>query len=203
MDKAAFWNRIARRYASSPVSDEAAYRRKIELTQAHMTPATEALEFGCGTGSTALVHAPHVKSYHATDISEEMIGIARSKQPAPDNLTFEVAEFDEMPLAADSLDMVLGLSILHLLPDPQATIAKAFRVLRPGGTFVSSTACIARLWPLKLILPFGQAIGRLPLLRFFSADDLRRMMRDAGFEIVEDWPIQGGKVVFLIARKPV
>jgi cyclopropane fatty-acyl-phospholipid synthase-like methyltransferase len=40
-------------------------------------PATdmEVLEFGCGTGSTAIVHAPHVKELRAIDISEKMIGI--------------------------------------------------------------------------------------------------------------------------------
>lgn len=203
MHKAAFWNRIAKKYAASPISDETAYRRKLELTQARMTPETEALEFGCGTGSTALVHAGHVKSYLATDFSDAMIGIARGKVPAPDNLTFEVAAFDEMPLDAESLDMVLGLSILHLVPDPDATIAKAFHVLRPGGHFVSSTVCMAHMWPLKLIAPLGQAIGRLPHLSFFSPDALRDKIKAAGFEIEEDWLPDSGRVVFLIATKPV
>ena len=53
MDRTAFWNRIAKKYAASPISDEAAYKHKLELTQARMTPETEALEFGCGTGGTA------------------------------------------------------------------------------------------------------------------------------------------------------
>jgi ubiquinone/menaquinone biosynthesis C-methylase UbiE len=201
MHKAAFWNRIAEKYAASPISDEAAYRRKLDLTQARMTPETEALEFGCGTGSTALIHAEHVKSYRATDFSDAMIEIAQSKVPVPENLKFEVAAFDEMPLDDASLDMVLGLSILHLVPDPMVTIAKAYRVLRPGGHFVTSTALLARFWPLKLIAPLGQAIGRLPQLSFFGADDLRGIMRDAGFAIEEDWQPDGGKTLFLIAQK--
>lgn len=208
MDKAAFWNRIAERYAASPVSDEVAYRRKLELTQARMTPDTEALEFGCGTGSTALIHAPHVKSYRATDFSEAMIEIAKGKGAeakgrVPENLSFEVAAFDDMDLADARLDMVLGLSILHLVPDPDATIAKAFRVLRPGGYFVTSTACIGHLWPLKPIASLGHAIGRLPTLQFFSADRLRGKMRDAGFEIEEDWHPKKSAALFLIAKRPV
>ena len=203
MHKAAFWNRIAEKYASSPISDEAAYKRKLELTQARMTPETQALEFGCGTGSTALIHADHVKSYRATDFSDAMIEIARTKEPMPENLSFDVAAFDEMALDDESLDMVLGLSILHLVPDPRATIAEAFRVLRLGGHFVTSTALLGRMWPLKLIAPLGQAIGRLPQLSFFGAQDLRAMMRDAGFEIEEDWQPDAGRTLFLIARKPV
>lgn len=202
MHKAAFWNRVAKKYAASPISDEAAYQRKLELTQARMTSDTEVLEFGCGTGGTARIHADLVKSYRATDFSDAMIEIARSNGPVPDNLAFEVAEFDEMPLDDASLDMVLGLSILHLVPDPEATIARAFRVLRPGGHFVTSTALLSRMWPLKLIAPLGRAIGRLPQLSFFSADALRGMMREAGFEIAEDWLPGKGQVLFLIAQKP-
>jgi len=37
------------------------------------------LEFGCGTGSTALLHASFVKHMTATDISDEMIEIAKQK----------------------------------------------------------------------------------------------------------------------------
>ena len=202
MDKAVFWNRIAAKYAASPISDEATYRRKLEMTQVRMTPDTEALEFGCGTGGTARIHAEHVKSYLATDYSDAMIEIAKARAPVPENLTFEVAAFDDMPLDDSSLDMVLGLSILHLVPDPEATIAKAFRVLRPDGLFVSSTACIKHLWPLKFIAPLGQAIGRLPHLNFFSEDGLRGMMQSAGFEIEEDWQPGRRGALFLIARKP-
>lgn len=198
----AFWNRIAEKYAASPIPDEAGYQRKLALTQARMTPETEALELGCGTGATARLHAPLVKSYRATDFSEAMIEIARARGPVPENLSLEVAAFDDMPLDATSLDMVLGLSILHLVPDPDATIAKVFRVLRPGGLFVSSTACIGHMWPFKLIAPLGEAIGRLPHLSFFSPDTLRDMIRAPGFAIEEDWVPDGGRVVFLIAQKP-
>ncbi len=202
MNSTAFWNRIARKYAASPISDEAAYRRKLALTQARMTPETEALEFGCGTGGTARKHAPHVRSYRATDFSPAMIEIARSNGALPENLTFEVAAFDDMALEDAQFDMVLGLSILHLVPDPDVTIAKAFRGLKPGGCFVSSTACLGTMWPLKLIAPLGQAIGRLPQLSFFTADGLRDKIRAVGFEIEEDWVPAGGRTLFLIARIP-
>lgn len=201
-ERAAFWNRIADKYAASPIPDEAVYARKLELTQARMRPDMEVLEFGCGTGGTARHHAPRVKRYRATDFSAEMVEIAKGRGPVPDNLSFELAEFDTMDLAEASLDMVLGLSILHLVPDPDATIAKAFRVLRPGGSFVTSTACMGRMWPLKLFAPLGQALGRLPNLAFFTEDQLRGKMKAAGFVIEEDCQPRKGAALFLIAKKP-
>jgi ubiquinone/menaquinone biosynthesis C-methylase UbiE len=201
-DRADFWNRIAKKYAASPIADEAAYHRKLALTSARLKPEMEVLEFGCGTGGTARHHAPKVRHYRATDISPAMIKIARGKGPVPDNLTFDVAEFDTIPLDDDSLDMVLGMSILHLVADPAVTIAKAVRVLKPGGFFVSSTACVGRMWYLRPLVPLGRAVGLLPQLTFFTENALRDMVRAAGLEIVEDWQAKKGAALFLIARKP-
>jgi ubiquinone/menaquinone biosynthesis C-methylase UbiE len=76
---ARFWNRIARRYARMKVPDEASYRHKLDRTRAYLGPGPEVFEFGCGTGTTALHHAPHVAHVRAVDISPAMIAIAREK----------------------------------------------------------------------------------------------------------------------------
>lgn len=56
-----FWDKIATRYSKKPVADEAAYQKKLQITQEYFRPDMEVLEIGCGTGSTAITHAPHVK----------------------------------------------------------------------------------------------------------------------------------------------
>ena len=103
------------------------------------------LEFGCGTGSTALVHAARVKHILAIDISSKMIEIARAKAEANHvtNITFRRAAIDEFTAPDASFDAVLGHSILHLLEDRDSVIAKVHGMLKPGGVFISSTACIA------------------------------------------------------------
>ena len=90
-DAARFWDRMAKGYAKRPVADQATYAEKLKRTRAHFSPASEVLEFGCGTGSTALAHAPYAGHIRATDISGEMLAIARAKAQEADitNVSFE------------------------------------------------------------------------------------------------------------------
>ncbi|MCB1843434.1 MAG: hypothetical protein KDI09_10770 [Halioglobus sp.] len=53
---AEFWDRIAPGYSRQPIADAESYARKLAATQALMQPHMKVLEFGCGTGSTALAH---------------------------------------------------------------------------------------------------------------------------------------------------
>jgi len=76
---AKFWNRIADRYSRQRVADEESYLKKLKKTQEYFRPHMEVLEIGCGTGSTAIAHAPFVKHIEAIDISSRMIEIARGK----------------------------------------------------------------------------------------------------------------------------
>ncbi|MEM9841084.1 MAG: SAM-dependent methyltransferase, partial [Pseudomonadota bacterium] len=64
-DKAKFWDRIAEKYARQPISNQKAYEIKLDLTREYFTPQSNVLEFGCGTGSTAILHAPYVAHIHA------------------------------------------------------------------------------------------------------------------------------------------
>ena len=82
---------MAGRYSKSPVADEASYQEKLRVTRTYLQPDSEVLEFGCGTGSTAISHSPHVRSIHAIDISSKMLEIAQGKADweGIENVTFE------------------------------------------------------------------------------------------------------------------
>lgn len=202
-----FWDRIAAKYAASPVSDEASYQKKLEATRRFLTPQTEMLEYGCGTGSTAITHAPHVRHIRATDISQAMLDIARGKAEAAGigNISFECTSIEALQAEDAGYDVILAMSILHLVADPDAVLAKTFAMLRPGGRFLSSTTCLKDLPIRWLLLPVG-AIGRLtgllPLLTFFSRAELEAKIAAAGFEIEDAWQPGKGRAVFIVARKP-
>ena len=142
---AGFWDRIAKRYAKQPVADEVSYEKKLEITRGYLRPDMEVLELGCGTGSTAILHAPHVRHIRAVDISPRMLEIARHKTEVAgiDNITYECAAIDDLCLEPESVDMVLALNILHLVDDREPVIRMVHEALKPGGTLVASTACLA------------------------------------------------------------
>lgn len=183
---AKFWDRIAKRYARTPIADEATYQKKIELTRARLNPAMKALEFGCGTGSTALLLAPLVDEYEAIDVSANMISIAEQKlkdRHVP-QLSFKPQALEDYPLKPGCLDVVLGHSILHLLDDPQAAIEKVHQLLKPGGLFISSTACLSEgMRFFRFVAPIGKWLGLLPGVQVFSQAELTLWLRTAGFEI--------------------
>lgn len=202
---AKFWDKIAKRYSRKPISDEAAYQKKLQVTREYLRPDMEVLEFGCGTGSTAIAHASYVKHILATDISPKMIEIAKDKADANDveNVTFKVATIEALDASGSSYDAILGLSILHLLDDKDSAIAKVYKLLRPGGVFVSNTVCLGDTmkW-FRFIGPIGRALGLMPLVRIFTRNELEESLITAGFEIEYDWQPDEGRVIFIVARRP-
>ena len=198
-----FWDRIANRYAKKPVGDEAAYQRKLAKTREYFRQDMEVLEIGCGTGSTAIAHAPYVRHIRATDISDKMIAIAQGKAAAAgvQNVTFEALAVEDLDVARESVDAVLALSLLHLVEDKAAVIGRIHDMLRPGGIFVSNTVCLgdSMKW-FRFVGPIGRWLGVFPLLRIFTRNELEQSLTRAGFSIEHAWQPHKA-VVFIIARK--
>ena len=91
--QAAFWDRLADRYAAMTLADPAAYAATLDRVAAHLRPGDHVREIGCGTGVTALRLAPLVARYEATDLSPRMIALAtaRPEAAALPGLSFRVA----------------------------------------------------------------------------------------------------------------
>ncbi|MFV1976078.1 MAG: class I SAM-dependent methyltransferase [Candidatus Scalindua sp.] len=200
-----FWDRIAKRYSGQAISDDASYQKKLQITRDYLKPEMEVLELGCGTGSTAIIHAPYVKHIRAIDISSNMIEIARSKAEKKkiENITFEKSAVDSLTIQEQKLDVVFCLSVLHLLENKEEVIANIYKNLKSGGIFVSSTICLGDTmrW-LKIIIPIGRFVGLMPLVRFFTKNELTNSLMDVGFDIDHFWHPGKGKAVFIIAKKP-
>lgn len=204
-----FWDRIARKYAADVIADPAGYERTLERTRHYLKAGDAVVEFGCGTGTTALKLAPSVGRVVATDISSEMIAIAREKAAAEGcaNVAFEVARADAAEGPDATFDVALGFNVLHLVEARDAVLRNIYRLLKPGGLFISKTPCLAQMGrPVRLLVPVMQAFGKAPYVAFFTDAELEREIAAAHFEIVERARHGSrGKDTrpFLVARKPL
>lgn len=207
-DDARFWDKTAERYAASKIADLGGYERTLERTRSFLQPNDRVLELGCGTGTTALRLASTVGSYLATDISEQMIGIARRKlhEEQVPNLVFRPAVAEDLASEDQRFDVVLAYNYLHLVRDPGATLAIINRLLKPQGMFISKTPCLGEMNVLirRVLLPFMRSIGKAPHVAVFGAKQLTQLIVGEQFSIVvhEYHATRGSETrPFIVAKK--
>jgi len=201
---ARFWDKRADKYSQRPVADQATYEKKLGITRSFLTPDSEVLEIGCGTGSTALAHAPYAKHILATDISPGMISIAQGKAEATGvaNVRFETRAVDDHDIPESGYDVIMAHNLLHLLADKEAAIEAAYRGLKPGGVFITSTACIGDMtWAFKIIAPVGHFLRLIPLVKVFTRAQLAQSHIEAGFRIEHEWLPKKNAAAFIVAKK--
>lgn len=201
-----FWDRLAEKYASQPIADQATYEQKLAITRKYLTPESEVFEFGCGTGSTALLHAPHVRYILATDVAGNMLDVGRGRaaDAGSGNIDFRQTGIEEYEPCGQQFDVVLGLNILHLCRDPEGVTQKIHALLKPGGYFIQSTACLKDASPiLRVAVPLMRAIGKAPHVSFLSEEDILSMLDSNGFTLTESLRTDSSMAAnFYVAQKP-
>jgi ubiquinone/menaquinone biosynthesis C-methylase UbiE len=95
----------------------------------------QVLEVGCGTGAVARVLGvwPNVRAVLGIDPSQFLIERARVLSGALPNVAFEVGDGKRLAGKDASVDVVILHTVLTHVPGPEALLAEAHRVLRPGG----------------------------------------------------------------------
>jgi SAM-dependent methyltransferase len=96
------------------------------------------VDLGCGAGTDSLVAAQMVgQNGHVTsiDMTPEMLDKARAAtaELGLTNVDFLEGEIERLPLASESVDVVISNGVIDLVPDKDAVFAEIFRVLRRGG----------------------------------------------------------------------
>jgi SAM-dependent methyltransferase len=145
----------------------------------NIPPAGIALDVGSGPGSVtaSLARAAGPGGLAlGVDISEPMLARAVRAEAGP-QVGFLRADAQRLPLRDQTVDAVLSIAVLQLIPDPTATLAEISRVLRPGGRLAVMVP-IVRRWPqLWDKLPNGGAY-------VFGEDEIGDILEDHGFASV-------------------
>lgn len=200
-----FWDRIAPKYARSPIRNMDAYQQTMQRTRSYLSAQDRVLEIGCGTGSTALLLADQVAEIVGTDFSPAMIEIAEDKRSDQGvaNVTFRQTPAVDGIFQPQEFNAVLGFNLLHLLQDPGSAARRAHTLLKPGGMFISKTPCLAESGLLiRALVRVLRWIGYAPFVNMLRKTDLEDQIRTEGFEIIEtaDYPASPPNH-FIVARK--
>jgi SAM-dependent methyltransferase len=145
-------------------------------------PAGVALDAACGTGRHTAYLAELGHRVIGVDSSAEMLGVARKKVP---DGQFHQADLDSLPLADDSVDLVVCAIALSHVEDIGPVFAEFARVLRPGGSLVvsDSRGLIGDIGlPLVRVGPDG-TYGYMPIWSRLASDYLAVAL-PLGFEVL-------------------
>ena len=183
-----FWDRIADKYARQPVADRQAFDRMLEQTRRFLAADDTVLDYGCGTGSISIEIANDVKQIHAIDISSRMIAIAtgKSRDIEVGNITFAHTDIFDDRYRKESFDAILAFHVLHLVEDTQKVLRRINELLKPGGVFISTTACLGEHRVLfSVVLFLMRKLGLAPYVRMLRISELDDLLVGEKFLIIE------------------
>ncbi len=113
------------------------------------------LDLGSGAGNDAFVARALVGERGkviGVDMTEAMIAKAQKNTSVLGytNVEFRLGDIENMPVQADSVDVVISNCVLNLVPNKKKAFSEIYRVLKPGGHFSVSDIVLAQELPAGL-----------------------------------------------------
>ncbi len=151
---------------------------------ASLQPGEVVVDLGSGAGFDSFLAARAVGETGrviGVDMTPEMIGKARGNVAKTElgNVEFRLGEIENLPIADDSVDVIISNCVINLSPEKERVFREAYRVLRTGGRLaisdVVATAELPESERADLSLYTGCVSGAA------SVTEIKTMLERAGF----------------------
>ena len=145
------------------------------------------LDLGSGGGIDVLLSARRVGPTgfaFGVDMTDEMLALAEENKlkAGVRNVAFLKGRIEEIPLPANSVDVVISNCVINLAADKSLVLKDAFRVLRPGGRFAVADVVADGPVPDELRRNMEAWVGCIA--GALDVETYKRLLSDAGFEEV-------------------
>jgi SAM-dependent methyltransferase len=155
---------------------------------AALRPGEVVLDLGSGAGFDAFIAGPRVGREGrviGVDMTPEMLAKARRnaegyrQSTGLDNVEFRLGEIEHLPLADNSVDVIISNCVINLSPDKAQVWREMARALKPGGRVAVSDIALLQPLPSDVAQMAESLVGCVAGAALVG--DIERMAREAGF----------------------
>ncbi len=181
---------------------------------AGLKPGETVVDLGSGAGFDCFLAARQVGPQGrviGVDMTHEMLGKARGNvaKMGAANIEFRLGEIEHLPVADNTVDVVISNCVVNLSPDKPQVFREAFRVLKRGGRIAISD--VVNVVPLPDRLAADRELLCGCVTGAASSGDIERWLSDAGFidvrveinpesrEFIKDWAPGSGIESFVLS----
>ncbi|MDR0936134.1 MAG: class I SAM-dependent methyltransferase [Oscillospiraceae bacterium] len=184
-----FWDFCAPLYDLAEKVNEYAYNKMLKTVSDIVPQGASVLEAAAGTGSISVAVSQKARWVLCTDISDNMLKIARRKAANFSNITVDKRSIYELGEPDGAFDIVIAGQVLHLIDEPQKAAAELRRVAKSEVILPMSFTK-----NLRGTAKFGVSVYRLfgfsPKIEF-TAEDYAAFLPAIGFENCEFIQLSG------------
>jgi SAM-dependent methyltransferase len=154
------------------------------LAIASLKAGETVLDLGSGGGFDCFLAAEAVGedgTVIGVDATPEMVSKARglAAENGFENVEFRLGEIENLPVADNSVDVIISNCVINLSPEKARVFEEAFRVLKPGGRVAISDVVATAELPVEVRDDPSLYTGCIAGASLI--DDLEAMLERAGF----------------------